>query len=195
MSTEPEYIETIEAPSDEEIEEFTKGLPIEEPEYHTLLEIWREILRSSRNVGKEKLAPAWATTIVTQYAEVRFKDVGEFRDQYFAAMDVMCKIVEAEVEIDDDALSYDNAADDAEHNAVHYKNLLLLWQMHLQQLELDWNYKSSLAGVQIAVLSELHKFFFGDKGLVQHLEQIQFQFDEDDQKMLAEALDEQRRGQ
>jgi hypothetical protein len=185
---------TDEIITDEAIEDFI-GEPVGEPDnYHPILEVWRAVLEPARGQRDVKVTPAWANRVIGSYAGVTYADMNNFRDAYFGMVIQMADVLEFEISTDDECLNNFTPEDDLEHNVHHYKNLLRDWQMVLMQRELDWDCESPNAAVEMAVLSEVHKMFFGDTGLTQFLDNIQLQIDETDQAMIRNALDELKAG-
>lgn len=169
-----------------------EALDTELPQFHTVLEVWREVLKPAKDEATYPPTPAWSNRIISAYHGIEFKDMIAFRDSYFAKVDELFNILLLEISYDNDCLSWPTPEEDAENNAVHYKNLLLQWQMAVQQWELDWECTSPTAAVELAAISEVHKMFFGQTGLTAFLDNIKFEFTEDDQTEMAEALIEQR---
>jgi hypothetical protein len=161
-----------------------------EMEYHTLLEVWTEILKRGNLDANRKVTMKWATGIVGQYPGVTFGDLGRYTDIYFAKVQEMADILAYEISTDEDCFKPSKPGEDAELNATHYKNLIFAWQQAFLVSELEWDFEDPDAALYIAALSEAHKIFFGPNGLLGHLEAIQFVFDEDDSAALAELLTE-----
>jgi len=166
-----------------------------EPEFHPVLEVWREVLANGPELAKEKVSPQWASKIVGTYQGVNFADMEEVQARYFAKIGELANVLDLEIATDKDCLTYRKPEEDAEENAVHYKNLLRDWQMTFLQWELDWKTTDPQAAVELAAISEVHKMFFGQTGLTAYLDNIKFEFNEQDQQDLAEALLELRDGQ
>ena len=68
--------------------------------------------------------------------------------------------------------------------------MLTDWQLQFMRWELEWETTDPKAAVQLGAMSEVHKMFFGQMGLVPYLASINFdeQYTEADQTALAEAL-------
>lgn len=183
--------ETIEL-SDQDREDLAKldegvDLP-EEPTFHTVLEVWREVLRPARDELGKKITPQWASRIVSSYQDVGFNDMPEMRDRYYGKIIELLEILEAEIATDDECLRYTTPEEDVVENREHYMNVLRDWQLRFLQWELDWECTDKQAGVELAAVSEVHKAFFGQTGLTQFLENIRLEVTEDDQNKLAAAL-------
>lgn len=166
-----------------------------EPAFHPVLEVWREVLSNGPELAKEKVSPQWASKIVGTYSGVSFADMDDVQNGYFSKIGDLADQLTVEIASDKDCLTYSTPEDDALENALHYKNLLLNWQLTFLQWELDWNCRDPHAAAELAAISEVHKMFFGPTGLTAYLDNIKFEFDEADQLALAEALMELRDGQ
>ena len=160
------------------------------PPYHTMLEVWRAVLDPARHgpLRTEPITPQWATSIVATYAGVSFADTVAVRDQIHDMIDRLGAALDEEIASDPECLTRTTPELDATENAHHYRSLLRKWQTEFLIAELAWVPTDPYAAVQLAVLSEVHKMFFGDNSLTAHLETIKFQFTEDDQRELHQAL-------
>lgn len=168
----------------------------EEPTYHTLLEVWREVIAPASEEAKKKVTPQWASRITSAYPAISIQEMVIYRDLYFSKIEELNQILLSEIEgattEDRDPLSYTDADSDREANSLIYKNLLLLWQQAILQWELDFDVLHKHAHIELAAISEAHKMFFSQTGLVNFLDQIGFVFSEDDQADLQAALREFR---
>jgi hypothetical protein len=188
-------IETIELSEQDQADLDMLNADGEEPEFHTVLEVWREVLSNGPELSKEKVTPQWAAKIVANYAGVTFADMENVQAQYFGKIGELAKILDYEISTDKDCLKHSTPSEDATENSGHYKNILRDWQLQFLQWELDWNTRDPYAAVELAAISEVHKMFFGPTGLTAYLDNIQLEYTEADQADLAEALTELRDGQ
>lgn len=163
-------------------------LPQETPTFHPILQVWREILAPATEEKTRRVTPQWATRIVTSYSGISFADMLDFRDIYFSRVSELSAILNAEIDTDDECLKVTTPEEDAQHNADHYYNVLADWQVHLLAWEMDWDCASDTAAVDVAVISEIHKMFFGQTGLTELLDQIPFEFTDMHRDALALAL-------
>ncbi len=183
-----EIIETI---------EIDENLP-PEPEapkasYHTLLEVWRAVLAPARNgMQDQPISPQWATRMVQNYPQIAFHDTPGINTLFFHIVGELAQILDDEIATDDQCLKWSAAEEDVANNSGHYKELLISWQSHMLRRELEWDARDPDAPVMLAALSEVHNMFFGDKGLVGHLDSIKFQYTEADQQVLTNVLAEVR---
>lgn len=163
-----------------------------EPSFHTVLEVWREVLKPAAQEATKKVTPQWANRMVASYAQLTFADMNDLRDLYFFRIGELAGIVDAEIAVDDQALRWSTPEEDAVENAAHYKGILTEWQCKFLGWELAWDCASPGAAVELAAISEVHKMFFGQTGLTQFLDNIRFEFTDADQAELAGALEELR---
>lgn len=167
---------------------------LEAPSYHTILEVWREVLKPAAQEATKNVTAGWANRILSAYHGLEFKNMVLFRDRYFAKLEQLFQLVLDEIATDADCLSYGTPEEDREENAQHYKNLLRSWQLAILQWELDWDCTAPDAAIEVAAISEVHKMFFGQQGITAFLDNIQLEFTEEDQQELADALEELREG-
>lgn len=163
--------------------------------YRTLLEIWRAVLEPAAegDMRKDPISPQWATKMVTTYPGIGYAEVEAIHHGVFDMAADLAKLLDEEIASDDECLKKAAAQEDREENAVHYRNMLAGWQIHLLTEELMWHPSDKNAAIKIAVLSEVQQMFLGQTGLVAHLDSIGFLFTDEDQAELAERLDGARR--
>lgn len=160
--------------------------------YHTILEVWREVLKPAATERKAKITPQWANRICTTYREINFEDMLEFRDRYFDKIGELEAVLAAEIETDDECLNLTTPDEDAEHNAHHYLNVLTNWQKTFLSWELDWDCADPDASIELGAISEVHRMFFDQNGLTALLDQIKFEFSDADRDLLAAELQDLR---
>jgi hypothetical protein len=159
-------------------------------EYHAILQVWQEVLESSKMVRQERITPQWALRVVTTHADVHFSDMTDYRDLYYQSIDELADALRTEIETDDECLKITTPEEDAERNTFHYLNVIISWQKIILTWELDWDVDDIDAPVRLAVISDVHKMFFGEVGLTSLLDQINFDFSEDSQDLLRAELEE-----
>lgn len=172
----------------EEAELTVEDILDQAPEYHPILRVWQEILNASKQVRQERITPQWALHITTRHHDMHFQDMMNFRDLYYLSIDEMATALKFEIETDDECLKYTTPEEDVENNTFHYLNVIIAWQKLILTWELEWDTEAYDAAVQLAVISEVHKMFFGEVGLTSLLDQINFEFNEDSQNLLRDEL-------
>ena len=198
MEQPQEPFETVELPVTDtdkaDLHQLYSEPDAEPPGFHPILQVWREVLAPARDEIDTKVTPQWASRIISSYIGLGFEDMVMFRNRYYAKLMEMMAILDEEIATDPECLTYSEAADDARHNAGHYKNLLLDWQLRLLDWEMAWDTMAIHAAVELAAVSEVHKMFFGPNGLTAFLDNIGFEFTEADSAAMQEALQAHRGG-
>lgn len=161
-----------------------------EPEHRTLLEVWTELLKPAEANSVKPISLQWAVRLKTEYPHLTFAELDLVRVGYFARLRELTDILAYEVSSDPLCFDRHTVEEDAEENGYHYRSLLLMWQSAFILWESEWSANSPTAAVDAAVIAEVHKMFFGQVGLIAHLDSINFEFIESDQAAMAEALTE-----
>jgi hypothetical protein len=163
--------------------------------YHSILEIWREVLKVGEAERSKKITPQWANRICSTYREINFADMPDFRDAYFDKLAELAAILDIEIATDDECLNVTSAEEDVANNGIHYMNLLIEWQKSFLLWELEWEPSNRDASLELAAISEVHRMIFDQQGLTALLDQIQFQVTDTDRELLAGILQELKEGQ
>jgi hypothetical protein len=156
--------------------------------YHTILEVWREVLRPAASEQTKRITPQWATRVIGTYHDITYADMPAFRELYFGKIMHLAEILDDEIATDDECLNLTSAEEDVEENTPHYLNVLFAWQMQFMQWEIEWDAVSPTAAIEVAALAEVHKMFFDPQGITALLDQINFQFTDTDRDTLGELL-------
>lgn len=170
---------------------------VEEPTFHPVLKVWKEVLAVAESERATPISPQWATKIISSYPGLTFAGCATVHERYFAKLIQLRDILSMVIDGDDECLNYDTPEEDVEHNSHHYKDVLTMWQMAVLQWELEWDCTDPHAAIELAAISEVHKIFFGDAhrpGMTAYLDNIQFQFTDSDQAELVEALEQLKAG-
>jgi hypothetical protein len=171
--------------TDEALHEFMET----EPTYHTILQVWREILKEALPERRDmKMGPRWANRLVQSYPELRYDQLIQYATTYYDQIVELLNILDFEIATDDECLNPQTAEEDVEANSAHYLNILIEWQRALLSWELAWDCTLPDAAVKLAAMSETHRMMFGDTGVTSLLDQIGFSLTDDDQAAIAEAL-------
>lgn len=187
--TEP--IETFEAPEAADEQELTVQDILDqaaETPYHTILEMWREVLLPSRTMAQEKVSPQWASRLVNSFPELRYADTPKLAEVYYDGISELLSILELEIAQDDECLKQTSAEEDVAYNGARYLNILTEWQALFLMWELEWDATSELAAIEIASMSEIHKMFFDPQGITALLDQINFQVTDADREVISDRL-------
>lgn len=160
---------------------------VPEPEPITLLETWRELLKSIDTTRDEPIGPAEASRILQKWPNLKVQELSLHKAWFYDYLSTMHSILLLELAQDPAALQH--IEDDAVDNHHHYLNLIMQWQLQLQHWTSSWDSDAKDAHITMAALAETQQFFFGPNGMSNHLDQIQFEFTEDDATLVAEALE------
>lgn len=182
---EPELATVLAFPGARPADEVESDEEAEAPEFHPILKVWREVLAPARKEGGKRVTPQWANRMVTAYTGLGFADMNRFRDIYYSKLEALYLLLLAEIEKDEDCLTYSSPEDDVANNSAHYKQLLFDWQLLFLDWEIEWDTEDPDAPIVLAAISEIHKLFFGPTGVTQFLDNIKFEFSESDQAELA----------
>lgn len=163
--------------------------------FNTILRVWREVLAPAEEERKGRITPQWANRIVTSYQGISFQDVPDFQANYFDKILELAAIVDVEIETDPECLNLRTPEEDKEHNTHHYLNIMTNWQLAFLQWEMNWDCMNQFAAVELAAMSEVHKMFFDQTGLMSLLDNIKFEFTDADRDTLATAMNELRESQ
>lgn len=157
--------------------------------YNPLIKIWDAVLQPAVAGRGESPTPQWCNKMITQYPGLEYKDMRRFRDDFFDKIEAMHRIVREVVDEDPEALNVIDMEEDRTLNHTHYKRVLTDWQRTVLLWELEWDCEDPKAAIQIGTISEIHRMFIAEQGLVTMLDQISFEFTEADQAELAEDLE------
>ncbi len=165
-------------------------LPVE---FHPILKVWHEVLKPAADgMENDPITPMWANKIVSSYQGVTFADMGEVRRRYYEKILELQGVLDYELSLDEQCLTYSTAADDLVFNHVHYVNLVTEWNKTLVKWEIEWDYSDPAAGAELAAIAEVQQMFFGSQnrqGLVQYLDTINFEWGEAEREEMAEAVE------
>jgi hypothetical protein len=189
-----EFVETIEGPEADVVPLFgdAEATEAEVPNYHTVLEVWREVLKPAAKLSYEKVTPQYASKMLATYPGLDYPACQDLQDRYYLKIQQLADVLDLEISGDSDCLTFDTPEDDVAENFTHYKSVLFKWQELFLQWELEWGCGDTDAAVELAAISEIHKLFFGPTGITAFLDNIRLELTEADQEELAELLQEQR---
>ena len=149
-----------------------------EAEPHTLLEIWAAVLSNIEHVEAQPVSMQMAARITSVYPQIKVQECGLYMTCYHSALRELRSILLDEIESDPDCFKY--AEDDAVKNRHHYLNLLTQWQLQVQQWDKEWDCTELEAHIWLAAYADAGTFVLGKEGLVAHLDQINFEFTDED---------------
>lgn len=157
-----------------------------EPQPRTLLEVWRVILSGLEKHEKAHITMEVADQIVNAHPRLRIQDVPTYHRMYFYCLREFRSVLLAEIESDPECLT--RAENDAEENAHHYLNLLIIWQQLLHQWDEEWECSSTDAHIEMAAIGSAANFILGENGLAGHLDAINFDYSDEDAAAVGAAI-------
>lgn len=84
--------------------------------YHTILEVWREVLRPAASEQTKRITPQWATRVIGTYHGITYADMPAFRELYFGKILHLAGILDDEIASDDECLNLTSAEEDVEQD-------------------------------------------------------------------------------
>lgn len=148
------------------------------PEY-SLLKVWQEVLSNIEEAMETRLSMAAVNNITRAWPQIKVQEASTYHWAYHSNLLVMRRILEAVIGSDEDAIDREGK-EDIELNRKHYITLLTEWQRQVVRWELDWNSEDKEAHIWMAAFLTVGEFFFGDSGLVRHLDLRGFELSDDE---------------
>lgn len=168
------------------------GEEIPTPTKRTLLELWNEIFSSLEANEAEKIDPATASRVISAWPQMKIQEVARYHEIYYARLRELRTILHILIEAHPKAL--ENTEDDAEKNGDLYTELLIDWQVCIQEWQQEWTCTDAEAHIQLAAEADALNFTVGAHGLANHLSEIGFDFSDERQAQIVEALEDAKAG-
>lgn len=162
----------------------------EGPSYHTILEVWSKYLEPAESQRDERITPQWAIRVCQRHPGMEFSLMPEFQERFYGKLMEIEELLKEEIDSDPECLRHTTPEEDRELNALHYKNLLLVWQLRFVDWEKAWDCTDEHAAPELAAISEVHRMVFADDGIIAFLDNIKFEYTDDDRDALAMAIQE-----
>lgn len=166
--------------------------PVEEqPQYHAILKVWRDMLDPTHQNRHLPPTADWCAVLVAKWTFLSFRDCGVVQAEYFGIFDIMHEIIEQVYADNPEAFEADNREDDLENKEL-YVFLLSEWQKALFVVQSEWSHDDPDAGAKMAALGEAQAQILGKQGLASYLSVVGLPFTEDEQAVMNEELAEFR---
>ena len=170
----------------EDAEENTQAEPEAPARKRTLLELWWEVLQNVPVEREKPIGMSDAVRLLGHHSFLTLRDLGLYHEFYFNFLQEGLDVLQAVIE--DDPESLEAGEDDAELNRAHYLNVLINWTKIFKIAEEDWDSLAPSAPAMLAAYIDAAAFLIGQQGLIAHLAEIEFPFDETDQAFVAMAV-------
>lgn len=143
---------------------------------YSLLRIWSELLSNVETSAKQRLPMATAVAIVRKWGFLNIHDTASYHDYYHDYLGDMAALFFELVKDHPDRVDV-APADDLETNYDLYKQLVIDWNIRLDELERSWDVRHPDSHVQLAALADVRQFIFASDGMAGHLEVLGFEVD------------------
>ena len=157
-------------------------------QYNALLKVFKKLLEPVKDLKTEKPTMQYCSRIIDNYTGIEFKDMDRYNEQYCDYVLEPMNILDIEIKSDDECLSVTNEEEDLEQNRAHYLNLILQWQIAMQQWSFDWDCLDKNAAIKLAAQNEAGLLVFGEKGLAGFFSSINFNLSEDEQQTITNTV-------
>ena len=181
-----ESIEAAELPLTEQDEADLATLHAEPATQRTLLEVWTHYMSNVDGSEEQKITAPVAMKVVSSWPFLVFADLPRYWEAYHGylreARDTLAEVIAANPDC------FENTAADATDNHKVYCDLLVEWHKNVIRQQFEWDLTADPHGVEIAASADARNFVLGPKGMVGHLEAIQFQYTLEERDAFTEAL-------
>lgn len=147
----------------------------EQPQQRSLLVIWTELLKDVEKIAEEPITALVAHKVVSSWPKLSYQDTAIYHRRYhelvLEARDVLTDLVS---DLEEGALER-TGEDDVEGNAQAYLDLLVAWNLLLDEHEANWLAEDERSHIEIAALIDVRAFIFSDTGFAGQLAAIGFQ--------------------
>lgn len=164
----------------------------EEPEYNSILKVWRAMLDPTQQQRHIAPTPDWCAILIAKWPFLRFAECGVVQREYFKIFDEMYEIVEQVYRDNPENFDIDDREKDVEENKDLYVHLLKEFQKSLFVTQSEWSHDDPEAGAKMAALGEAQQQILGKDGLASYLGVIGLPYTEDEQNAMNQELQEFR---
>ena len=164
----------------------------EEPQYHSVLKVWRAMLDPEQQQRHLPPTPDWCAVLIARWPFLSFAECGRVQERYFEIFDVAHEIIEQVARDNPEAFEVDNREDDLENKDI-YVFLLTELQRALLVVQSEWSHDAPDAGPQMAALGEAQQQLLGKDGLASFLSVVGLPFSMEEQDEMSAELAEFRR--
>ena len=175
-----EIVETI------EFDDNPAPEPEAPPREHTMLETWREILSNVDTMKDRRVTMEDALQPLNNHPYLKLSEVSAHNAAFYSFLSEAFDALNYEIQSDPKCLS--RTENDAEENRAHYLNLIINWGKIARAREEAWGATDPIAAPLLSGHIEAASFLMGSKGLLAHLGEIDFEYDDEDAQMVNAAI-------
>lgn len=163
----------------------------QEPEYHSVLKVWRAMLDPEQQGRHLPPTPDWCAVIIARWPFLRFNECGAVQREYFKVFDAAHEIIEQVARDNPEAFEVDSLLDDLENKDL-YVHLLTEFQRALLVVQSEWAHDDPDAAAKMVAMGEAQQQILGKDGLASYLGVVGLAFTEADQDAMNQELAEFR---
>jgi|SRR5690606_34264008 len=153
------------------------------PEY-SLLKVWAEILSNIEAIRDQEVPMFVAHKITAAWPQIRMQETPAYHDRYHALLLEMREVLHDVIQENPGCTDHIGEVDAVE-NLELYRNLVIAWNVILDQHELEWKPTDEDSHITFAALVDVRAFLFGRNGFAGHLESRGITFPSDE---IADAI-------
>lgn len=161
-------------------------------EGHSLLRIWSEVLSNVERARDEGVNMSVAGRIVSSWPQISFQETAIYHNMYHEILLELRELLIKTIRDNPGAIDHMEKAD-MELNHKLYEQLVIDWNILLDEYELEWNAQDEDSHIWYAAIVDARVFLFNREGFAGHLESRGFTLDSDEIFEAIRAAREERR--
>lgn len=168
----------------ENVETTTDGTEEHRAPEYALLRVWLELLSNVENVRDQPIPLVVAHKIVNAWPKLSYQDTAKYHQLYHGLLVEVRNILKEVVDEHPGCLDFEGE-DDARENHGIYHELVIAWNVLLDQYELEWRAEAEDSHITLAAMVDVRAFLFSRTGFAGYMEHRGITFDTDE---IAEAI-------
>lgn len=148
----------------------------EEAPDNTILRIWKLLLSNVEKSLEDGVSMGMAARIVASWPKITFQETPRYYELYHELLVDARELLHALLDDNPSAIDVDPKEDMAE-NALLYKQLVIDWNIWLDDLETAWDAVHPESHLLMAAIADVRTFLFSRNGLAGHLEARGFELE------------------
>lgn len=162
----------------------------EAPQDRCLLEVWHELMKSVDLVREQPIPALVAHKVVSSWPKLSYQDTARYHEVYHDILGQIRDLLDEQLTEHPSSTSF-VGDEDMETNRQIYIDLLIGWNLLMDDMESDWRAGHPESHIQIAAIVDARAFVFSSTGLVGHLTALNFQLDDEEfLQLLTEAKED-----